>query len=55
MINGVLSPGAEYLRSQRTWQGLGTDFNVDERSTAIEEGRGGVARGYVVGEDGEKR
>lgn len=52
-INGVLSPGAEYLRSQRTWQGLGSDFN-DERAATIEEGRGGVARGYTVGDDGSK-
>ena len=53
-INGVLSPGAEYLRSQRTWQGLGSDFN-EEKSAAIAEGRGGVARGYTVGEEDEKR
>lgn len=52
-INGVLSPGAEYLRSQRTWQGLGSDFD-DERSAAIEEGRSGVARGYTVGEENAK-
>ncbi|OHF04627.1 diphthamide biosynthesis protein 2 [Colletotrichum orchidophilum] len=49
-INGVLSPGAEYLRSQRTWQGLGTDYD-EENSTVVEEGRSGVARGYTVGED----
>lgn len=55
-VNGVVSPGAEYLRSQRTWQGLGSDFNVveDEESTVVEEGRSGVARGYTVGEDGEQ-
>lgn len=51
-INGIASPGAEYLRSQRTWQGLGTDFD-QEASTLIEEGRGGIARGYQVG-DGEQ-
>lgn len=54
-INGVVSPGAEFLRSQRTWQGLGTDFADDEdkrneTSTAVEEGRSGIARGYHVGE-----
>ncbi|KAK1676659.1 diphthamide biosynthesis protein 2 [Colletotrichum godetiae] len=49
-INGVLSPGAEYLRSQRTWQGLGTDYD-EESSTVVEAGRSGVARGYTVGED----
>lgn len=53
-VNGVFSPGAEYLRSQRTWQGLGTDFD-DEKAATIEEGRGGVARGYQVGEADEKR
>lgn len=53
-VNGVVSPGAEYLRSQRTWQGLGSDYTVEE-STAIEEGRSGVARGYTVGEDAERR
>lgn len=52
-INGVVSPGAEFLRSQRTWQGLGSDFDQDA-STLIEEGRSGVARGYTVGEEGEK-
>lgn len=53
-INGVFSPGAEYLRSQRTWQGLGTDFE-EEKSAPIEEGRSGVARGYTVGQDDERR
>ncbi|KAL0929685.1 diphthamide biosynthesis protein 2 [Colletotrichum truncatum] len=52
-INGVLSPGAEYLRSQRTWQGLGADYD-DESSTVVEEGRSGVARGYTVGEDASR-
>lgn len=53
-VNGVASPGAEYLRSQRTWVGLGSDFAENqEASTVIEEGRGGIARGYRVGE-GEK-
>lgn len=53
-INGVASPGAEYLRSKRTWQGLGSDFN-QESSTPIEEGRSGVARGYSVGDDKSAR
>ncbi|KAK3995225.1 Diphthamide biosynthesis protein 2 [Cladorrhinum sp. PSN332] len=53
-VNGVVSPGAEYLRSQRTWQGLGSDYNTEESSAAIEEGRSGVARGYAVGE-GQRR
>jgi len=49
-VNGVVSPGAEFLRSQRTWQGLGGDYTTEE-SAAIEEGRSGVARGYTVGAD----
>ncbi|KAL7927052.1 diphthamide biosynthesis protein [Trichoderma austrokoningii] len=52
-INGVASPGAEYLRTQRTWQGLGSDFD-NEASTVVEEGRSGIARGYHVGEESEK-
>ncbi|KAI1401717.1 diphthamide biosynthesis protein [Hypoxylon fuscum] len=53
LVNGVASPGAEFLRSQRTWQGLGTDYGneEDEESTVVEEGRSGVARGYTVGVD----
>lgn len=53
-INGVVSPGAEYLRSQRTWQGLGSDY-VMEESAIIEEGRSGIARGYTVGDATERR
>ena len=60
-VNGVASPGAEYLRSQRTWQGLGGDYAIeyerDEngkiRGAAMEEGRAGVARGYAVSADKE--
>jgi diphthamide biosynthesis protein 2 len=58
IINGTLSPGAEYLRSKRTWQGLGSDFEIayeEERGAAVEQGRSGVARGYTVGEDDERR
>ncbi|KAH9908881.1 putative diphthamide synthesis protein-domain-containing protein [Xylariomycetidae sp. FL2044] len=59
VVNGVPSPGAEFLRSKRTWQGLGTDFDTHddeaageaEASTVVEEGRSGVARGYTVGEE----
>jgi diphthamide biosynthesis protein 2 len=52
--NGVASPGAEYLRTRRTWQGLGSDFEVahdeaeEEYSSAVQEGRTGIARGYTV-------
>jgi diphthamide biosynthesis protein 2 len=60
-IGGVASPGAEYLRSQRTWQGLGTDYRdeeaegrVDGRAAKMEEGQSGIARGYVVGDEGRK-
>lgn len=53
VIGGELSPGAEYLKSKRTWTGLGSDFEIkyDEAentsSTATEEGRNGIARGYL--------
>lgn len=59
MIGSAVSPGAEFLQSQRTWKGLGSDFNIryDEEdpsdSTLVKEGRKGVARGYTVG-DSEK-
>ena len=57
-VNGAVSPAAEFLRSKRTWQGLGSDYEVsyerDEegkiRGAAMEEGRSGVAKGYAVGE-----
>lgn len=57
-VNGVASPGAEYLRTKRTWQGLGSDFEVayeeegQEHSSAVEEGRTGIARGYAVAHSG---
>ena len=60
MIGGAVSPGAEFLRSQRTWKGLGSDFDIryDEEdpsdSTLVQEGRKGIARGYTVGESHEK-
>lgn len=60
VIGNEISPGAEFLRSQRTWQGLGSDFEIaydevgNEAGTAIEEGRRGIASGYVVGEGVEK-
>lgn len=50
-VNGVVSPGAEFLRANRTWQGLGGDYDTTEKSAAIEQGRSGIARGYTVGED----
>jgi diphthamide biosynthesis protein 2 len=57
-VGGVASPGAEYLRSNRTWQGLGTDYQGEEEegrsnghAAKMEEGRSGIARGYVVGDE----
>ncbi|KAI9039043.1 2-(3-amino-3-carboxypropyl)histidine synthase subunit 1/2 [Aspergillus affinis] len=58
MIGNTISPGAEFLRSHRTWKGLGSDFDIqyeedDEKetpdSTLVVEGRKGIARGYTVG------
>ena len=52
-IGGEASPGARYLKEQRTWKGLGSDFTIaydtrEEPSGALmEEGRTGVARAYV--------
>ncbi|KAL8967992.1 MAG: hypothetical protein Q9183_002670 [Haloplaca sp. 2 TL-2023] len=52
VVGNQVSPGAEYLRSSRTWKGLGSDLTVEydhtesSESTAIEEGRSGLARGY---------
>jgi diphthamide biosynthesis protein 2 len=60
MIGNTISPGAEFLRSQRTWKGLGSDFEIkyeedDEvGGSAVVEGRRGIARGYAVG-DGSDR
>ncbi|KAF7714809.1 Diphthamide biosynthesis protein [Penicillium ucsense] len=62
MIGGAISPGAQYLQSQRTWKGLGSDFDIryeedgDDASDSmlVKEGRKGIARGYTVGELGEK-
>ncbi|KAF1956911.1 diphthamide biosynthesis protein [Byssothecium circinans] len=60
-IGGVTSPGAEYLREKRTWQGLGSDYKtqeeeedgkVDGHAAKMEEGRSGIARGYVVADEG---
>jgi diphthamide biosynthesis protein 2 len=56
MVGGTFSPGAEFLRSQRTWKGLGSDFDIqyeDEDtsdSMRVVEGRKGIARGYTVGD-----
>ncbi|KAH8700299.1 putative diphthamide biosynthesis protein Dph2 [Talaromyces proteolyticus] len=60
MIGNTVSPGAEFLRSQRTWQGLGSDFEIkyeedsEAGSTAVVEGRKGIARGYTVGTSSDR-
>ena len=54
---GVFSQGAEYFKSKSSWRGLGSDFEIayDEPnvtcSAIIEEGKGGIARGYYIGEE----
>lgn len=61
VIGGEVSPGAEYLQSKRTWTGLGSDFEIkyDEvgmaNSAPVEEGRNGIARGYVNRDEQAKR
>lgn len=50
VVGGKASPGAEYLRSNRTWNGLGSDFEIayEDAGGAIEQGRSGIARGYSL-------
>ncbi|KAJ5895047.1 hypothetical protein N7495_006738 [Penicillium taxi] len=51
MIGNSISPAAEFLKSQRTWKGLGSDFDIryddedGDDSTLVKEGRKGIARG----------
>ncbi|KAL8828486.1 MAG: hypothetical protein Q9191_002559 [Dirinaria sp. TL-2023a] len=60
VIGGETSPGAEFLRTKRTWKGLGSDFEIayDEgeqsNGALVQEGRNGIARGYVHGESSQK-
>jgi diphthamide biosynthesis protein 2 len=49
-VNGVASPAAQYLASNRTWRGLEVKYEDEEEGGILEEGRTGVARGYTVGE-----
>ena len=51
VVGGELSPGAEHLRSKRTWKGLGSDFEIayEDTGTPLEQGSGGIARGYTLG------
>ncbi|RPA81476.1 diphthamide biosynthesis protein [Ascobolus immersus RN42] len=59
---GVMSPAATFMNEKRSWKGLGTDWvevgydeNGDgEKGAIVEEGRAGIARGYKVGEEGER-
>lgn len=61
-IGGEVSPAAEFLRSKRTWQGLGSDYQIayeyDDQGkmqgAQMEQGRSGVAKGYNVGESEPK-
>ncbi len=57
VVGGEISPGAEHLRSKRTWKGLGSDFEIayEETGTPVEEGSGGIARGYIHGTASETR
>ncbi|RPB28716.1 diphthamide biosynthesis protein [Terfezia boudieri ATCC MYA-4762] len=61
---GVLSPAAEFLKEKRTWRGLVVGYEDEDWSGAsggggegaqMEVGRSGVARGYNVGWEGERR
>ena len=53
VIGKQISPGADFLRSKRTWAGLGSDFDITyDRSditegALMEEGLNGIARGYA--------
>lgn len=57
LVGGELSPGAEHLRSKRTWKGLGSDFEIayEETGAPLEQGSGGIARGYTLGPASEAR
>ncbi|KIV99357.1 diphthamide biosynthesis protein 2 [Verruconis gallopava] len=48
-IGGIISPGAEYLRSMKTWRGLGSDYEIhyDNTGAIVEEGQTGIAKGYI--------
>ena len=61
VVGGEFSPAAAFLHSKRTWKGLGSDFEIaydeseKELASVIEEGRSGIARGYVDGSSAMKR
>ncbi|KAK6544073.1 hypothetical protein TWF694_000785 [Orbilia ellipsospora] len=66
MINNQISPAADFLQNKRMWKGLGSDFAEVEydrdgnevwrgdEGAIVEEGRKGIARGYIVHEGDEK-
>lgn len=51
-VGGDPSLAAEYLKSKRTWKGLGSDFDIAYEDTTIHEGTKGIARGYIHGHNG---
>ena len=57
VVGGKASPGAEYLRSNRTWNGLGSDFEIayEDAGGVVEPGRSGIARGYTHDEEVTRR
>lgn len=54
-INGHLSPAAEYLSSQRTWTGLGSDFSHDSHSHHADADADGASIAYERDENGKIR
>ncbi|CAZ84012.1 unnamed protein product [Tuber melanosporum] len=63
-VGGVVSPAAQFLKDKRSWRGLDSDilikYEEDENGNdgfgaAVEAGRSGVARGYTVDGEGERR
>lgn len=59
-VNGVASPAAQFLAENRTWKGLGSDFEIkyeddEEVGALLQEGRSGIARGYHEGDSNTVR
>ncbi len=56
IIGGDISPGAEHLKSKRTWKGLGSDFTIgyEAEGAVVEQGRSGIAKGYTHGRNNAK-
>ena len=63
-IAGQLSPAASFFRNQRSWRGLGSEFDVESNDSVnfaesngakMELGRHGVARGYRIEQDKSAR